>query len=492
MIGVGCCLSGSIAFAQTLNAFPTAEGFGASATGGRGGSVYHVTNLNDSGPGSLRYGVDPANIAGRPTTVVFDVGGIIQLQSSLQINNLNNVTIAGQTAPGPGIEVVGQSTTIGGDNNVIMRYMRFRAGDLLTKDDSLSVASSNNVVVDHVSTSWGMDESLSVTLSNNVTVQKCIIAETLNPPPKYHSDGSLVRGNVTASTPGGYTFSHNLWISNSIRNPAIGSRQTDVNNGYTQAQLQLDLVNNVMYNWGAQAVHTVQSQDNMYMNMVNNMFVAGPSSVNASEVFRQEWDQMPSQGWPGKVNIYQAGNKIDYNKNLTHDPIAVTTPMFTSNASNPIIFSASRYAFPTITTLSAEDAYTDVLANAGDSLPLQQRDAVDTRLINNITTQGGRIIVSQNDVGGYPILDTVARPAGWDTDGDGMPDWWEVTRGFNPNDAADGNGIAFNGYTNLENYLNNLTGEVTIPPLPEPGTLVLLATGLLGFLGWARRRPAAT
>jgi autotransporter-associated beta strand protein len=455
-----CCPTDSVAFGQTLAAFPTAEGFGANAVGGRGGSVYHVTNLNDNGAGSLRYGIDSA--AG-PTTIVFDVGGTIQLQSTLTINR-SNLTIAGQTAPGAGIEIVGNTTAIYGNDDIV-RYLRFRAGDQesTTAQDSLTVTSSNNVVIDHVSASWGIDETLSVTLSNNVTVQNSIVAETLNR--NAHSDGSLVRGQVSSSTPGGYTFSHNLWISNDIRNPGIGSLETyDAPSQKTGYQLQLDLVNNVIYNWGSQAVHTVESSDDIYLNMVNNMFIAGPSTTSPNEVFREEPEQSSLFGYQGRVNIYDSGNMIDSNKNTTLDPVATNHTMFKKGmASWPLAFAVGPYPYPAVTTQSATDAYQQVLANVGDSL---QRDSVDQRLITQVSTQGGAIITSQNQVGGYPILAATARPAGWDTDGDGIPDSWELAHGLSPYVAGDGVNIASNGYTNLENYLNSLTGEVIIAPSP--------------------------
>jgi hypothetical protein len=467
-IGITLAWIPSAAFSQTLPAFPGAEGFGAYSVGGRGGAVYHVTNLNDSGAGSLRYGITSAK---GPTTIVFDVGGTIQLRSTLGIKS--NVTIAGQTAPGDGIAVVGNSVQVNNASNVIIRYMTFRCGDSeATAIDSLGVGNSKNVIVDHVSASWGTDETLTVTLSNNVTVQNSIIAETLSC--NNHSDGSLVRGNVQASTPGGYTFSHNLWISNSIRNPGIGSRQTSDVMGYTNAQLQLDLVNNVMYNWGTQAVHTVESNDSMYLNMVNNMFIAGPSTTAPNEVFREEAQQSSVFGYTGRVYVYDSGNLIDSNQDTVHDPVAVDHSMFKKGiASWAINYARSPYSFPAVTTQGAEDAYQQILATVGSSL---QRDVVDQRLISEVTSQGGAIIYSQDDVGGYPILPSSVRPAGWDTDGDGMPNTWEIAYGLNPNNKADGNFVAADGYTNLEHYLNGIVS------VPEPNAMVLLAAAGIALL----------
>ena len=402
---------------------------------------------------------------------MFDVGGTIQLQSPLGITK-SNLTIAGQTAPGAGIEVVGNTTTLQNAHDVIIRYMRFRRGDAdSVSDDSLNAFNSQNVVFDHVSTSWGTDESLSVTQSNNVTVQNSIVGETLNT--FSHSDGSLVRGNVTASTPGGYTFTHNLWVNNDIRNPAVGSRQTYGQPTDVDAQAQVDLVNNVMYNWGAACAHRAEHAD-MFVNLVNNTFIAGPSTQTPNTVMILEPDQtvQPAFGlnWAGHLNVYQSGNQIDGNKNLVHDPIPVVVNETTFARStyagqyyNQFYFSSTPFASPMGTVQTAEDSYQQVLANVGDSL---QRDSVDTRLVADVTTQGGAIINSQTQVGGFPILTTTTRASNWDSDGDGMPNSWEVAHGLNPYIAADGASASSNGYTNLENYLNNLTGDLTSAPTP--------------------------
>ena len=451
MVSAVVIMAGSVASGSPLPAFPTAKGLGAAAIGGRGGAVYHVTNLNDSGPGSLRNGIMTA--AG-PTTIVFDVGGTIELNSALSIDK-SHLTLAGQTAPG-GIAVTGFGTTIQGASDVIVRYMSFRAGDTNIAagvEDSLRVVNANRVIIDHVSTAWGLDETLSVTRCNNVTVQHAIIAETLNP--ANHAYGSLVRGNVDAANPGGYTFHHNLWIHNDRRNPALGSYQEEDKD----AELEVELVNNVICNWGARSIHTVQSRDALHIDLASNMFIAGPSSGDAAEVMRAEILQ-------GNVNVYESGNRIDSDKNATHDPQAVTRSMFHESLFADIIFAGNPYAFSAITPEDASTAYSNVLEQAGSSLV---RDAVDLRLIRDVTNRTGGIIVSQDEVGGYPVI--VGGTAPVDTDGDGIPDDWENAMGLNPDDPHDRNGIAFNAYTHLENYLNSLTGEVDIP---QTGTLLLL------------------
>jgi len=428
---------------MTLPAFPTAEGFGTGTAGGRGGDVYHVTNLNDSGSGSLRNGISTA--AG-PRIIVFDVGGTIELGSMLVVNK-SNLTIAGQTAPG-GIAVTGFETRIASASDVVIRYVSFRLGDrnIGAVEDSVRLVNANRIVLDHVSTAWGLDETLSVTRCNDITVQHSIVAETLNP--ANHAYGSLVRGNIDAANPGGYTFHHNLWIHNDRRNPALGSYQEEDKD----ADLEVELLNNVIHNWGARSMHTVESRDPLRINMINNIFIAGPStsSGSADEVLRAEIFQ-------GDVNVYHSGNRIDSDKDAAHNPQPVTNSMFVESFLADITFAGSPYAFSGMVPEETAAAYSNVLQFAGSSL---HRDAVDLRLVQDVTNRTGAIIVSQNDVGGYPVI--VGGTAPPDGDGDGMPDDWENARGLDPDDPADRNDIASNGYTQLENYLNTLTGELSI------------------------------
>ncbi|MAE64741.1 MAG: pectate lyase [Phycisphaeraceae bacterium] len=455
----------SAACGQPLPAFPTAEGFGAVASGGRGGAVYHVTNLDDGGPGSLRHGIGTAV---GPTTIVFEVGGSIELNAPLTINR-SDLTIAGQTAPG-GIAITGHETRIESASDVIIRYMSMRTGDRNIgpgAGDSLRIVNADRIIVDHVSTAWGLDETLSVTRSNNITVQHSIIAETLNP--ANHAFGSLVRGNIDAANQGGYTFHHNLWIHNDRRNPALGSYQEEDKD----ADLEIELVNNVIVNWGTRSIHTVESRDPLRINLINNMFIAGPStsSGTVNEVLRAEIFQ---QG----VNVYESGNLIDSDQDAAHDPEAVTRSMFRESLFADISFVGEPFTLSDIEDEDTAIAYDRVLQSAGASL---HRDAVDERLIQDVVDRTGAIIVSQDEVGGYPVI--VGGVAPVDTDRDGMPDGWETSLGLDPDDAADGPGIAFNGYTNLENYLNTLSGDLSIP---EPATLALLAWGAIAPL--LRRR----
>ncbi|HOB33373.1 MAG TPA: pectate lyase, partial [Verrucomicrobiota bacterium] len=202
-------------------AFPGAEGFGRFATGGRGGDVYHVTTLEDSGPGSFRDAVSKPN-----RIVVFDVGGVIRIRSRISV--APNITIAGQTAPGPGITVYGNGLSFSGANNSITRHIRFRmgvGGD--SGKDAITIAHGHDMIFDHVSVAWGRDENFSISGPvTNVTIQNCIIAQGLQP----HSCGGLIQ------TDGGVSILRTLYIDNHTRNPKV--------KGVNQ------FVNNVVYNWG--------------------------------------------------------------------------------------------------------------------------------------------------------------------------------------------------------------------------------------------------
>lgn len=404
--------------AQTT-AFPGAEGFGSQAKGGRGGDVYYVTNLNDSGPGSLRFGIQSAT---GPRTIVFGVSGTITLNSNLAINK-PFLTLAGQTAPGDGITVSGFTTVVTGTNDVIIRYLRFRAGDVkcpAMQGDSLWIDKSKNVIIDHVSATWSIDESLSVTESENVTVQWSIIGESLNA--SCHEKGEHGYGSLIRYGTGGVSFHHNLYIHNHSRNPRVGD------------EIRLDFVNNVLYNYGARggdASYSGAANEGVTrINYINNYTIAGPST-DASRRTRT------FNGGSTNTHLYQSGNWIDGNVNRIRDGAAAPQTAFI----NQYTRIDTRFDFPQVNTDSAAVAYRRVLDSAGASLI---RDRVDKRLVSEVETDGGKTINSQNDVGGFPAL--ASRPAPLDTDQDGIPDAWETTRGLDPNGKAD-------GPANLERYL---------------------------------------
>ncbi|MBI1745755.1 MAG: pectate lyase [Acidobacteria bacterium] len=436
--------SGMAAADDPLPAFPSAEGYGAFTLGGRGGDVYHVTNLNDNGPGSLRYGIQTAD---GPRTIVFDVSGTIELSSKLSINQ-PFLTLAGQTAPGDGITLSGWTASIANTHNVIVRYMRFRPGDIncpRLQDDSLNAVRATDVIIDHVSASWSIDETLSVTHSDRVTVQWSLITESLND--SCHEKGKHGYGSLLRYGNGGLTFHHNLYAHHSSRNPRVGD------------DLGLDFVNNVVYDWGQQAGYSgAIDEGTTRMNYVGNYAIAGPSTgpSRLTRVFN---------GGSVGTQIFQSGNLIDSNRDGIHDGVDTGWAMFTGSYT-PM---RCRFDFPIIQTEEAGSAYERVLANAGASLV---RDPVDTRVLNQVIDEAGRIIDSQDEVGGWPQLESL--PAPQDTDQDGMPDFWEEMFGLDPNDPEDRNGdFTGDGYTNLEKYINwIITGQVGMasqrPPSTEP------------------------
>ncbi|HEY0099605.1 MAG TPA: MBG domain-containing protein, partial [Pyrinomonadaceae bacterium] len=421
--------------AVPLKAFPGAEGAGELARGGRGGDVYHVTNLNDSGAGSLREGIRTATGA---RTIVFDVSGTINLNSRLNINRAF-LTLAGQTAPGDGITVAGWPTVIN-TNNVIVRYMRFRVGDLrcpAVQDDALWVDKSKDVILDHVSASWSVDETLSVTDSEGVTVQWSFITESLKNScheKGAHGYGSLIRGGN-----GLVSYHHNLYAHHDSRNPRLGDN------------VGLDFVNNVVYDWGGEAGYSGEASEGApRLNYVGNYLVAGPSTPASKR-------NRAFNGGSTATQIYQSGNLIDSDLDGQRDGADTDWSMIIGSYTRR---QPARFDFAQIQTHDARTAYERVLSTAGHSLA---RDAVDARIANDVRNGGGSHINSQSQVGGFPELE--AAQASADTDGDGMPDGWESERGLNPADPADGRNANASGYTNLETYLNDI---VPVPGV-EPG-----------------------
>jgi pectate lyase len=410
--------------APAVPAFPGAEGYGANSVGGRGGTVVRVTNLNDSGAGSLRSAVSAAN-----RTVIFDVSGTIDLQSDLKINR-SNITVAGQTAPGDGIAVKRRLLAVENTHDVIIRYIRCRPGDIGCtnfQDDAFHVVRSTNVIVDHISSSWSIDEALSVTWSTNVTIQWCFIAESLRN--SCHVEGSHGYGSLLRYANGGVSFHHNLYAHHVSRNPRLGD------------SIKLDFVNNLVYNWGSRAGYSVaDTADNPagytnYMNYVGNYLVAGPNTGPTSQAFL---------GGATNTVIYQSGNLIDGNKNGSIDGANTGWSMFTS----PYTQSPARFDLPLVTTDPAGAAFERVLAFAGASA---SRDAADARIVTNVRKQTGAIIDSQNQVAGWPLLASTAAPA--DTDNDGIADYWELAVDWNPS-VPNNNHTNADGYTDLEYYLN--------------------------------------
>ncbi|WP_114778780.1 T9SS type A sorting domain-containing protein [Botryobacter ruber] len=448
--------------AQQL-AFPGAEGFGQYALGGRGGAVYAVTNLNDSGSGSLRDAVSRAGAR----TVVFRVSGTITLKSSLNINN-PNITIAGQTAPGDGITLKDYPVNVNADH-VIIRYMRFRMGDEAQQEaDALGGRFHKNIIIDHCSMSWSTDECVSFYANENFTLQWSIISESLRN--SAHAKGAHGYGGIWG---GKYaSFHHNLMAHHDSRNPRFGEY---AGSAFALTDL-VDMRNNVFYNWGGNSAY---GGEGMNINIVNNYYKPGPATSKKERIFSP--DKNKNEG----TEVYDIWGKFYINGNYVDGSTRATDDNWTYGVYNQFHGSygtvseadkaAMRLSEPhpvdnNVTTHTAEQAYELVLQNAGASL---KRDAVDERIVGTVRNKtytapgsGGStngIIDSQADVGGWPVLQSLPAPA--DADNDGMSDAWEQQNGLNPNNAADGYAFHASGYTNLEVYLNSLVaGNITSLP----------------------------
>ena len=449
-------MTASVANAQQL-AFPGAEGYGKHTRGGRGGEVYEVTNLDDSGKGSLRAAIEAAG----PRTVVFKVSGTITLESALRISN-PYITIAGQTAPGDGICIRKHPLSIDA-SEVIVRHIRVRLGDESGVDaDAISSRYNKNIIVDHDSASWSVDETVSIYHCENVTVQWSLISESMYK--SNHVKGAHGFGGIWGSNHSSYH--HNLLAHHVSRNPRFAS-----GSGYT------DFRNNVIYNWGYNSTYGGEKQQQgnpkfnfSAINMVANYYKPGPATIPGEVTHR-----IASPSTRDKANDFGSWYVAD---NVVHGSTAVTEnnwaggvqPQHGSTYMAVLKLDEPFESMP-INQQTAEAAYQSVLDRAGATLP--KRDRIDIRIIEE--TRGGYatyegktyeqdkdvldpseksgIIDSQADVGGWPELKSTIAPT--DTDHDGMPDNWEMKNGLDPNDPADRNTVAPDGYTMLEKYLDS-------------------------------------
>lgn len=473
----------TVAFAQEKQpAFPGAEGYGRYTTGGRGGKVYYVTNLNDSGEGSLRWAL---NQAGK-RTIMFKVSGTIFLKSALSVN-IGDVTIAGQSAPGDGICVADYPFTINA-NNVIMRYMRFRLGQREVahhEGDGLGAMDHENIIIDHCSVSWSIDECLSVLGNKNTTVQWCISSHSLVN--AGHEKGAHGYGGNWGGDHA--SFHHNLMIHHVSRTPRLGPRQT------TQEHEHMDMRNNVFYNWAGNGCYGGEGMD---VNIVNNYYKPGPGTPDKAVAYRlagigirtteyckdsngnwNDWYPM----WHKWGHLFVEGNVNPKYSNVTNDnwtygiyaqiDASGNDGTYTEKTKDTIRLSAP-IDFIYTTTHSAADAYARVLDYVGCSL---SRDSYDNELISDArngkashTGSGlsSGFINTQDDLkpsnadsswSPWPTLNSTTAPT--DSDGDGMPDTWESANGLNSTDASDGALVREDGYTNLEYYLNSLVASIT-------------------------------
>lgn len=470
-------------------AFPGAEGFARYITGGRGGSVYHVTNLNDSGTGSLREALGKSG----KRTIVFDVSGVINLKSDLKISK-GDVTVAGQTAPGDGITLANYTVTVAADN-VIIRFIRFRRGNAVNINDGADAIwgrQRKNIMLDHCSFSWSIDEVASFYDNRTFTMQWCTVAEALTN--AGHDKGAHGYGGIWGGKEA--SFHHNFLLHLQNRVPRFngarynwGGYDTSKYPNTIQAE-RVDFRNCVMFNWGTGGCYG--GPGGGYINMVNNYYKAGPATTNKTRVTQISKSDSSNGGdnpFPGYTSRYYInGNYVtaagDNAENYDWKGVVYDNGIPTVNGVRCVNDSKNYYGegagnIPIkldepidageVTTHSATVAFEKVVAYAGASY---KRDAVDERYAQeakdgtatytgSVTGKKG-IIDTQNDVGGWPELAKETKPA--DSDKDGMPDDWETANGLNPklNDSKlytiDPKGY----YTNLEVYMNSLVQDVMI------------------------------
>ncbi|MDN3670639.1 pectate lyase [Echinicola jeungdonensis] len=411
-------------------AFPGADGFGKFTTGGRGGKVYVVTNLNDEGPGSLREAVRKKE----PRIIVFGVSGNIILKSPLDINH-GDLTIAGQSAPGGGITLQNYPMKIKGDN-IIVRYIRSRLGDLeKVQDDAMSCIRNKNIIIDHCSLSWATDECGSFYDNENFTLQWSIISESLNA--SVHEKGAHGYGGIWGGKKA--SFHHNLLASHTSRLPRFNGARY-----HKQPETEIvDFRNNVVYNWKNNSSYGGEEGKH---NMVANYYKPGPSTEDKDRLI-EPYDPF------GK--FFLMGNIMEGNEEVTQDN---TKGMEGVDDKKKVLVSEP-FPFIISHTEEANMAFEKVLASAGASFV---RDLVDERLIGEVNAgksyfgkNKNGIIDSQSDVGGWPQLEKGKAPK--DTDLDGMPDKWEKKQNLNPNDPDDSSRYDLEKqYTNVEVYLNGL------------------------------------
>ncbi len=461
-----------------LPSFPGAEGGGAHTFGGRGGRVIVVTSLADRGPGTLREACEQ----GGARIVVFNVAGIIRLKTPLIIR-APYITIEGQSAPGDGVCVAGESVWLN-THDVLVRYMRFRRGETNVgrRDDAIGGNPIGNIMIDHVSASWGLDENMSMYRhmyndstgiaeqklgTVNITIQNSIFSEALDT--WNHAFGSTLGGENCS-------FMRNLWADNAGRNPSIGW------NGV------FNFVNNVMFNW----VHrsTDGGDYRALYNIVNNYYKPGPATPKDTPIGHRILK--PESGrsklkYQVYGRAYVAGNIVEGFPNVTKDNWDGGVQVEELPNAGPYMADMKATAplpMPELTMLPADKAYAYVLDHAGATLP--KRDPVDVRITTQVRTgkidylQGVKlpdtqfkhrrlpidsykqgIITDPSQVGGYP---TYAGKPYADADNDGLPDDYEKKNGLNPKNAADAGAIAKNGYANIENYLNSLVEVKDVRP----------------------------
>ena len=436
-------------------AFPGAEGFGKYTTGGRGGKVIIVSNLNDSGAGSFREAVSKA----RPKIIVFAISGTIHLQSPLVVKG--NTTIAGQTAPGDGICIADHPVSLGGDN-IIVRYIRFRMGDRYQNkgkvpgsghDDAVSAYKRNNIIIDHCSMSWSTDEVFSVYGGDSVTVQWNIISEPLNYSYHFETGDTDFEHHGYGGIWGGKRLSahHNLFAHCVSRNPRFSGRRN-------YPEEFVDYRNNVIYNWVSNNVYGGEGGN---YNIIGNYYKAGPST-NKSVRFRivnpsKQKDPVIPYG-----KYYVEGNYVDGSPEVTSNNSAGVHMGGGTKKDKVQALVSTPFGSERVNTDSPINAYQKILISAGASF---KRDTLDQRIIDNVKNGTGRIIDVQGGyphgtpynqtINAWPQLKSI--PAAKDSDSDGMPDEWELKNGLDISNALDAvQNKLHSQYTNVEVYINGL------------------------------------
>ncbi len=444
VLAISWLMTAATGYAQ-IKAFPQAEGFGAAAVGGRGGDVYHVINLNDSGAGSLRFGIDNAPTSGR--TIVFDVGGWITIASKLGINSdKKKITIAGQTAPG-GIGVRGNQFSVGGDD-IVVRHMRFRPGKGAGRVDSAGAnVDAQRVIYDHVSAGFSYDENFSVQ-ATDLTLQFSNVTFGLED----HSAGSLLEN------PHRLSMHHNLYAHNDTRNPKHRVHET------------LDWVNNVIYNWNDRAFYMEGTSSTGYFwtsNIDGNYFIAGPNQDNTKPLSGGSVDDYGT--WWGtnaydsdEDGVHNGQNYVRGQANFSDVSSALTT---WSDTPYPVADELWKDASP-------QAAYQRVLTEFG-ATPWD-RDEIDSLLEGDVVNRQGGIISHENELvargvsnSGFGALGGGTLPT--DSDGDGIPNAWETKHGTSPSIANNNGDFDYDGFTDLEEYLNDLAAFPATGPLEFSG-----------------------
>ncbi|MCH5326671.1 MAG: pectate lyase [Duncaniella sp.] len=500
-------LLAATALSAQAPAFPGAEGFGRYTTGGRGGNVIHVTNLNDSGPGSLREAVKGSS----RKIVVFDVSGYIDLQSDLQIDA--NTTIAGQTAPGQGITVRYYTVQPHGDN-IIIRFLRFRRSQVKDVNDGADAIwgrNYKNIIIDHCSMSWSIDEVASFYDNRDFTMQWCTITEALANPG--HSKGAHSYGGIWGGK--GASFHHNFIAHVQNRAPRFnGARYSWT--GYNQTKYKstvdaerVDFRNCLMYNWGDGGCYG--GPGGGYINMVNNYYKAGPGTKNTTRVTQvtvnsaSNGDTKHPELYGLTSRYYISGNYVSASgkpENYDWNGVVYDSGLLQLEGERYMKDNDKHYKLPDeeylihngtyylrlrldepsetgeVTTHAPIDVLEKVTTYAGASL---YRDAVDVRnmdeALKGTTTYTGAIVgragildvINDPDktpdptTASFPTIVPETRPADWDTDGDGMPDKWEIANNLDPNNPADGKQFTLDPkyyYSNVEVYLNSIVEQI--------------------------------